>query len=118
MKILLLDHDYQVSEAISAELKANKFEVSTTTSNNFFTDCATLNPDLIMIDHQPGSTYSGLKLCKLIKTKTETWHIPVVLISEVANIHELSEGCEADAYVLKPLDLEDLSNTVKDILSL
>jgi signal transduction histidine kinase/DNA-binding response OmpR family regulator/ligand-binding sensor domain-containing protein len=73
-------------------------------------------PDLIISDvMMPGM--SGIELCKLVKEKFETSHIPFIILSAKDALDTKIEGMEsgADYYFSKPLSIDLLLLTVHNI---
>jgi DNA-binding response OmpR family regulator len=71
-----------------------------------------LAPDLILLDHWLDAEY-GADYCREIKDNPETNHIPVIIVSFIATLKEISEKACADDYVSKPFDIEHLERLVK-----
>lgn len=76
-----------------------------------------LQPDVVVLDViLPDS--NGFKLCRELKTLTNTSHIPIVICStkgsEIDKIWGMKQG--ADAYLVKPINQEELVNTVKSLI--
>jgi len=77
-----------------------------------------IKPDLITLDLMlPG--VSGLEICKTIKNNSETWDIPIVVLSSRSDefdiITGLSVGC--DDYITKPFSEKILLAKIKSIFS-
>ncbi len=73
-------------------------------------------PDLIISDvMMPGM--SGIELCKLVKERFETSHIPFIILSAKDALATKIEGMEsgADFYFAKPLSIDLLLLTVHNI---
>lgn len=66
-------------------------------------------PDIILTDIMI-PRFSGLEICKQVKSHIETSHIPIVLITALASLEQNIEGLKqgADDYITKPFDLEIL----------
>jgi CheY-like chemotaxis protein len=58
----------------------------------------------------------GLKIAREIKDDPKTSHIPIILISALPNVDKLAKDVEADAYLAKPFDVQDLNEAVEKIL--
>jgi DNA-binding response OmpR family regulator len=76
-------------------------------------ELASINPPLVLLDHWLYSGY-GADYCKQIKENPETSHIPVILVSAVSNLKEVSKTARADGYISKPFDLNYLEAKVKE----
>jgi signal transduction histidine kinase/ligand-binding sensor domain-containing protein/DNA-binding response OmpR family regulator len=75
-------------------------------------------PDLIISDvMMPGM--NGIEFCKAIKDNIETSHIPFLMLTAKDSIESKLEGVEsgADFYFAKPLSIQLLSLTVRNILT-
>lgn len=74
-------------------------------------------PDLIISDIiLPG--YDGLHLTETLKQDIRTSHIPIILLTAKGTIQEQIEGIKlkADAFIVKPFNLEYLDETIKNLL--
>ena len=60
----------------------------------------------------------GFELCKVVKSKLDYSHIPVILLTAKSNLQSKIEGLElgADAYIEKPFSLEYLQAQVQSLL--
>lgn len=76
-----------------------------------------VNPDLIISDVMMPEM-SGIELCKMIKSNINTSHIPVILLTALADNDNIIQGLTtgADEYVTKPFDINILSLTIKNLL--
>ena len=68
-------------------------------------------PDFFLIDKQL-SGYSGLDVCRHLKSRADTKDIPLVIISAAPNIGSLSRQAGADGFIEKSFDLKDVLCTV------
>ncbi|MEO1521063.1 MAG: response regulator [Cyanobacteria bacterium J06633_2] len=76
-------------------------------------------PDVIVLDVVlPGC--SGFEVCRELKNKTETSNIPIILCTtkggEMDRFWGMKQG--ADAYITKPVDQDELINTVKRLIKM
>ena len=75
-------------------------------------------PDLVISDVMMPEM-DGFELCEKIKTREATNHIPVILLTAKASVHNQVEGLSigADAYISKPFSLKVLKLNIINILS-
>ena len=74
-------------------------------------------PDLIISDIiLPGQ--NGLQLTEALKRDMRTSHIPIILLTAKGSMEEQIEGIksQADAFIIKPFNLEYLEETIKTVL--
>ncbi len=74
-------------------------------------------PDLIISDILlPGQ--NGLQITETLKQDIRTSHIPVILLTAKGSISEQIAGIksQADAFIVKPFNLEYLEETIKNLL--
>ncbi|OGD53021.1 hypothetical protein A3K80_03770 [Candidatus Bathyarchaeota archaeon RBG_13_38_9] len=74
-------------------------------------------PDLVLLDVVlPGQT--GLELCKILKTQTNTWFIPVIMFTclDRKKDQELMSEAGSDGFIIKPFDHEELTTIIKEHL--
>jgi two-component system, OmpR family, phosphate regulon response regulator PhoB len=74
-------------------------------------------PDLVLLDWMlPG--LSGIEVCKLIRARAETKHLPIIMLTargeETERVRGLATG--ADDYILKPFSVPEVMARVRSIL--
>jgi CheY-like chemotaxis protein len=109
-KVLLIDDSEISLHFAAAVLERAGYDVRTAMSiDEFDVTLGEWRPDLILTDvKMPG--VSGVELCRLLKSRYETAHVPVVLFSAIApeELEGLARECEADGYLSKVNGLERL----------
>lgn len=116
-RILIVDDDVDVA-AYLHQLFASDYEVvNRYSAEEALTDLEEVKPDIILSDIIMGKM-SGLEFCKMLKGNLSFSHIPVVLITAMASIHNQIDGLKlgAVAYVTKPFDPAYLKALVKSQL--
>lgn len=104
-KLLIIEEDPDIREIVSFVLIKAGYSVVATSPDN--TQLEKHRPDLIILDDRLKHDTRNL-LCKKLKALPEIKEIPVILFSTDMQIEKLAEICEADDYLSKPFDLEDL----------
>jgi DNA-binding response OmpR family regulator len=115
-KIIVVEDNADIREIITLILSAEDFEVFESSPDTLQDDIKTIKPNLVILDYLLSHPMSGADLCKLIKTKEEHRHLPIILISAIADIAQISKICEATAFIGKPFNIADFVKTVNDTL--
>lgn len=113
-KILLVETDDSLREIVAYVLKNEGFDVIKADPDMAFLMKYT-TADLILLDEWINKD-AGDMLCREIKAVHELQHIPVVILSTAINIEEIVRSCNADGFVRKPFDVDDLVHEIKRCL--
>ena len=70
-------------------------------------------PDIFLLDKQL-SGVDGIELCRHLKSRDGTQHIPVILISASVGIGKLAMDAGADDYIEKPFDRKHLLDVIAE----
>ena len=114
--VLLVDDNQELRAFLRQSLEKYYHVYDAEDGNSAITIATNTLPDLIISDvMMPG--ISGIELCKLIKDKFETSHIPFLILSAKDALDTKIEGMEsgADYYFAKPLSIDLLLLTVHNI---
>lgn len=114
-KILIIEDDEAIADLLSYGLTSEGFE--TCTVNNGSSGMRELDqfkPDLLLLDWMLPDC-SGLDICK---TVTESYNIPILMITAKSDITDKILGLEfgADDYITKPFDLREVVARIRTIL--
>lgn len=116
-RVLLIDDSEISLEVVSDVLKADGFEVRATTSLDAFDEVlGNWSPEVILTDvNMPGMT--GAELCRALKRRYETAHVPIVLCSSIPadELSALAQDCEADGFVTKSDGMTDLAAELRAV---
>jgi DNA-binding response OmpR family regulator len=115
-KVLIIEDDAGIQELISYILESEGFQVDTTV-HDLATDLTPYNADLILLDEWINKK-EGHMLCKEIKQVHTTQHIPVIILSTAVDIAEIAKNCDADGFIAKPFDIEDVTREVRRVLQM
>lgn len=118
MKVMIADDEPQILATLEAAFESKGFEVlKYSDGQTALNNVATQQPDLIILDVLMPKL-SGWDACHLIKSKAETKHIPVIILTaKTKDIDELM-ACEvaADAYIRKPFDPLEVLKKAEELI--
>ncbi len=116
MKILILEDEYSLADAIAETLKKEKFKVSIVTNGEEGeNEALTGLYDLILLDVMLPKR-NGFEILK--KIRTEEIETPVILLTAKSEMTDKLNGLEngADDYITKPFHMKELIARVKIVL--
>ena len=120
-RILIIDDNRDYLFSMGTFLERNGFEVLAAEDGRKGLDMIKEErPDLILLDVMMESIYSGLDVCKAVRTDSELKDIPIIGISAMGDeldVHIDKWGDEeyfnVDEYFEKPVDKEKLLQRIK-----
>jgi two-component system alkaline phosphatase synthesis response regulator PhoP len=123
-KILIVDDDPDLVEAVSTILESKGYAVSTAYGGvEGLKKAKAESPDLIVLDVMMPDK-DGYAVCKELKADEKYRAIPILLLTAVvSNIpttkytHQMGMDTEADDYVDKPVEPQELVRRVEALLS-
>ena len=118
-KILIVDDDPTLTTMLTKILKDNGFEVMAVNEAVEGLELAmTRYPDLIILDVMM-PIVNGFNFCRLIKQEEDQKDIPILLLTSRDQMKDIEIGLEmgAEAYLTKPLNMDELLRTIKVIES-
>jgi len=115
-KVLVIEDDKEILNIISLVLEGDGHITILSSSGAVLQDIKGIKPDLILMDEWLG-TELGSNLCRKLKSDPATNDIPVILISALSTIDRIALEAGADAFISKPFDIVELSETVNRYIS-
>ena len=113
MKILVVEDDIDISEALTIALTEEGYEVKALTDGDLvIEEVSKFNPDLIFLDILL-SGIDGRRICKELKANPRMNKIPVCMLSAHAEISKTIKAYGADEFVAKPFDIDQILQVVK-----
>lgn len=111
-KILIVDDDKDIAEAIKLILELEGFETQTVSDNNRIApSIKEFNPDVILLDILL-SGVDGRAICKTLKNDKHFQHIPIIMMSAYPDASKSAFEAGADAFLPKPFDADFLVEKV------
>ena len=118
-KILVVDDDRTITVLLKKYLEKNGYEVTTRNeASEGLEHAMTRKPDLIILDVMM-PIINGFNFCRLLKAEEHSKGIPIMLLTSRNTLKDIEIGLEmgAEAYLIKPLNIEELLKTIKVIES-
>jgi two-component system phosphate regulon response regulator PhoB len=73
-------------------------------------------PELIITDYRLEYNITGDEICELIKTNSDTSHVPIILMAYNPDLENVTLKCKPDACITKPFDLEQFNKVLSQVL--
>jgi CheY-like chemotaxis protein len=106
-KILAADDDEEILDVLSIILGSEGYDVTTLVNADEVMAISGDLPDLILLDIWM-SGVDGRQICGLLKSRRDTRHIPVILVSANSDIIDIAKDAGADDFICKPFDMHEL----------
>ncbi|RDV17188.1 hybrid sensor histidine kinase/response regulator [Pontibacter diazotrophicus] len=115
--VLVVDDDEEIRKYICQEFAAEYHMMESANGKEALAILLNKTPDLIISDVMMPEM-DGITLCRKIKQNVNINHIPVVLLTAKSEEEDNLEGLGigADAYLVKPFNIEILRKTVQNII--
>lgn len=117
--ILVVDDDPGILDALRVLFESEDYRVQACEKGDYVEslhDGTGALPDLIVLDVLL-SGKDGRSICRSLKSQEATHHIPVVMISAHPSAEQSVKDVGADAFLAKPFAIEDMLNTVGELLA-
>ncbi|MEW6607042.1 MAG: response regulator [bacterium] len=118
-KILVVDDDTKLVEALKIRLEVNNYKVMTALNGiEALEKVYKEMPDLVLLDAWLPKM-NGWEVCRKIKESEELNSIKVIFLTartELSNRLIATQILKADGYITKPFESEKLIATIKEVL--
>jgi CheY-like chemotaxis protein len=114
-RVLVVDDDPDILDAIRFLLEDEGYTVTTTEKGEYAENLHDGNgglPDLIILDVLL-SGKDGRTICRTLKSRPDTQHIPIIMISAHPDAETAAYEVGADHFVAKPFDMFQLLELVE-----
>ncbi|KAA9038562.1 response regulator [Ginsengibacter hankyongi] len=114
MKVLVADDDAAILEVVDLILSHHGFKVKPIMKGkDILKQVESFKPDVILLDVNL-SGHDGMEICKELKSdENPCKHIPVILFSAIHDLKSKHVECEADDFLPKPFDNDQLIKKIK-----
>jgi DNA-binding response OmpR family regulator len=112
-KVLVVDDDKDILEVLKILLSVNGLQVEAVShEGELYDNLFLFKPDVILLDVNLGRC-DGRTICKDLKSQDETKNISIIMFSANHNIRESALENQADGFIEKPFEMDQLLATVK-----
>ena len=111
--IFIFDDDVDILEVCSITLETEGYKVVTASNcENILSKVAATTPDLIIMDNKIPDA-GGIIASKTLKASSLFHQIPILFFSANSDVQQLAAEAQADLFMEKPFDLDELVAVVK-----
>lgn len=115
-QVWVIDDQQDILDIIQIYLEGEGYQVKTYLNGSFLQQKIDNWPDMFLLDILLMGE-DGRDICRELKSRENTHHIPVILLSAHFNARNALAECGADDFLAKPFHLDELANTVKSHLN-
>jgi DNA-binding response OmpR family regulator len=119
-KILVVDDDSNIRELITVNLMTAGYEVIDAENGRKAVEVLNVqNPDLIVLDIMMPEV-DGWEVCKFVRDNPALAHIKIIMLTAKGSEKDKMIGreiFEADEYLTKPFDIDELKLTIRKLLN-
>jgi DNA-binding response OmpR family regulator len=125
-KILIIDDDLDLTEALQATLESQEYAVDTAVNRTEGMEkIKTGKPDLVILDVMMSTWHDGFEMARELKQDPEFKNMPIVMLTGIKDKSGIEFKSEAgdetwlpvDEFLDKPVEPEVLLEKVKTLLS-
>lgn len=117
MKVLIVDDEQAIRDALGTKLKQDKFDVATAANGlEGLRAFHSTRPDIVILDIVMPGEMDGLTVCRRIREVADT---PIMVLSANAiDEHNIIEGLQAgaDEYLIKPVRMNEFVARIHALL--
>lgn len=115
-KILVADDDPAIVESTTLILEEHGYKVDSTVDGETIYKMEKEYPDLLVLDIWM-SGQDGREICKYLKKKELTKHIPIIMISASQDVKRSATEAGANDFLAKPFDMNELIKKIEKFIS-
>lgn len=116
-KVLLIDDDQGILDAVKAILEYSGYQVETTDDvNRIFKMKQQDLPGVILLDFLLSGN-DGRKVAQDIRSNSITKSIPIIMLSAHPSASEAAKACGANDFLAKPFDMSELLDKINRLIT-
>lgn len=110
--VYILEDNDDIRELISYLLTEENYDVKGyPTVESFKQKMLSAHPDMIILDVML-TDGNGIDVCDELKANKRTNDIPILMMSAHSYVQEIKQKCDAEDFISKPFDIDDLVSRV------
>jgi two-component system phosphate regulon response regulator PhoB len=114
-KVLIIENDQDIRHIVEFILNEHGFETMSIAEPDDLSEIIPFAPDVILLDEFINSK-PGHRLCRKIKQVSGLAKVPVIILSTANDIELIATECDANDYIRKPFDIEDIVGKVLNFI--
>ena len=111
-RVIIVDDDPAIQDAFRLILERAGYAVTVYHNGTALLEGDFTPPDLIILDKQLSGA-DGLDICRILKQREATKHIPVIMLSASPYIQWPAREAGADDFLEKPFKLKELMEMIQ-----
>lgn len=111
-KIMVAEDDEGILDVVKTILEMHKYDVVVATDYQSIKNIKDGLPDLLLLDVWMGKL-DGRKICKYLKSRPETNHIPIIMFSATKDLENSAKQAGADDFLEKPFEINNFISKIK-----
>jgi two-component system phosphate regulon response regulator PhoB len=115
-KVIVIEDNRDILDLMQYILEDEGYEVISSMDGSVLGNVEQHEPALIVLDNSL-TTEKGSSLCRTLKSNPSTAKYPVILVSAMNELEDIAKECQADAYLPKPFDINELVAVVKQYIA-
>ena len=106
-KVMIVDDNQSIMDVMKLMLEHAGYASTITADPLEVKNLKEPLPDLLFLDILLSGADGG-DLCRYLKDKDHTKHMPVIILSANSDIEEIALACGADGFLVKPFQMNDM----------
>jgi two-component system, OmpR family, phosphate regulon response regulator PhoB len=115
-KVLIIENDQDIRHIVAFILEEQGFAILSIPEPEDLLEIVHFAPDVVLLDEFINAK-PGHRLCRKIKQVTALATVPVIILSTSNDIELIAIECDANDYISKPFDVEDMVGKVIRIVN-
>jgi DNA-binding response OmpR family regulator len=123
-RILIIDDDQDLLAMMRLVLETHHFEVETaTTPDEGLAKVVSAKPDLVVLDVMMPVGLEGFEVARALREEHHLKDLPIIILTNIHNVRKVpyrfapdENYLPVDLFMDKPIDPDELVNTIKEIL--